>query len=360
MTPTDGASIGSRTVRDLYRRGEVDRLVVLVGHPNWRVSRDAASALGALRVVGAVSVIASLLAHRHARVREAATWALGELSVEEAAAALGVFTARLCGPGIDPRELYWQGSALRGALASLGRLSDAGVAPPRAVFEQLREDAERALFVDPRDHRTGWRWRIDRLAQLRNGAALELFLRALADCPVPQESNDAGARRVVDREVERVGVIVLALGALGDARAVEPLLDLIGDERLVLSRTQTSAIHAITQLDPLRGRELLVQLARSGGLSSLSAAEKLADLRNPALHDTLLELLTSRQKRLRTAAAIGLARLGDRTGRELLQQAIDDYRTRRRPDTPPRGWRIHGPARAALTAFPDPLKATQG
>ncbi len=349
MNPAAPQPSGPRTIRDLGRRGQVGELIVALDDPHWRVRRDAALELGDLRA-DVAPALAALLTDRHARVRVAAAHALGSLNTAEAAEALGQFVASLAGFDREgrERERYLQFKVLLEAAPSLGRLSDAGVPVPHEALAQLVAAVHECSAASQPVFRP-----LQRVGFTHDGAALEPLLRVV-DRDGSSRSDGPSRRPAHEHLVGEV----CALGELGDDRAREPLADILaaGD---VTDEVRKHAADQLARLGDRRGIDYLLALARSNGPSKRGAAQSLADLTDQSLRGDLAELLAHRDPTVQTIAAIGLARLGDRSGAAILHSVIDDYRRngRVRPVRGRHSRSIGGLPRSALAAFEDPLQS---
>lgn len=115
-----------------------------------------------------------------------------------------------------------------------------------------------------------------------------------------------------------------ALGRLGDAQAVQTLLDLLPTEQMEIARLDIA--HGLARAGNAKGLEMLVNGLRSSRRDVKSdAARLLVALKDPRAESTLTSLLVLSQFRL--GAAEQLARLGNKQAITLLQKLRADDKT---------------------------------
>jgi HEAT repeat protein len=158
-------------------------------------------------------------------------------------------------------------------------------------------------------------------AAVRGAAALALAdLRAVESLPpllFAVEDDDAHVRQMA----------LTALGEIGDGRARERLRRALGDER---PEVRFQAIVAFVRVAPDEADSALMQALSDADPNvryiGLRAAEEHADSSDTALSSLILErvrsILGDPEPRVRAAAAILLARTGDRTGEAVLLDVV--------------------------------------
>ncbi|GBC77852.1 Phycocyanobilin lyase subunit alpha [bacterium HR08] len=111
-----------------------------------------------------------------------------------------------------------------------------------------------------------------------------------------------------------------ALGQIGDARAVEPLIQALRDWD---ESVRTAAAEALVKIGDARAVEPLIQALRDGWVRT-AAAEALGQIRAARAVGPLIQALRDEDWRVRTAAAEELGRIGDARAVEPLIQALRD------------------------------------
>lgn len=113
------------------------------------------------------------------------------------------------------------------------------------------------------------------------------------------------------------------LGKLGDKNAVEHLLAALADlDQMVLD----NVIFALGELGDARAVYPLIRLVRTGGSERLrkSAAKALGLLGNPDAIDALVVALSDKDFKVRKSAARSLGQIGDERAAPALAAAVDD------------------------------------
>jgi HEAT repeat protein len=299
----------------LEQLGEVEELGEL-GEADWGVGRVMRGVTGeVLRQPSDVDAVESLLTalrNESSSVRYAAAQALGQLG--DARADEPRIVKRLPGivgrlPGAAPRQL---GNAVVEPL--LAQLRDADWHVRQAAVKAAVEPLIGLLGdADQRVQRAA----AAALGQLGDARAVEPLLSALRDAPVeplPLRLGDADSG-VRHQAAE-------ALGQLGDVRAVEPLIGLLGDAG---SDVQRAAAEALGRLGDVRAVEpLLRALGDEDSDVRQVAAEALGQLGDGRAVEPLLTALRDPDWSVRRAAAAALGQLGDARAVEPLLTALRD------------------------------------
>jgi HEAT repeat protein len=176
------------------------------------------------------------------------------------------------------------------------------------------------------------------LAEVRSGGTARRWQAAFELSKVIQAKKDAALRdpRFVDellalfQEAEKDDprvrrYLALALGRVGDARAVAPLLKLVS-ERDAATDSET-LIYSIWALGALRDEAAVPELVRLAGSEDpgvrKAAVHALGALPGAAARERLLVSLADPAEDVRWNAALGLARRGDAAGAPVLKRMLD-------------------------------------
>lgn len=297
---------------------DVPDLTRLAQDASAAVRRRAVVALGRVGVAGAVDTVLDALSDPQREVREAAAFGLGLIGDATAAGPL-VDALRDASPRVQARAAQ--------ALARIGATDAVG-----AIQAMVARHVTEAYVVDPEDLAYPLTPRIE---AFRSG------IYALASLG----AYDALAATVLTEEGEPIlwwWPVAHALGQVGDARAVGPLITLVGTQGTIGvaiaakglgALGDPAGLPALLELLDLRRRDLRVvvsavrALAELGDVTAAPAIRRL--LLTPDLDPTLLlelvealtavgarestdvmvELVTHRSPRLRGAAVRGLAEL---------------------------------------------------
>ncbi len=177
-------------------------------------------------------------------------------------------------------------------------------------------------------------------------------------------TRTAGIKPHTDASRKRVGFMAQALGRLGDARAVEPLVELLGSEESEIRSAALRGLAALAALPEARrsvprvigvldsDASPEVRVLAAGALGSLGRAED-AEVRE-ALRRHL-----SDDEEVRWNTALALLRLGDVSGKADVLELLDRRYWASRPSRPDEAGRtrrlseneISRNIRAALEAF---------
>lgn len=170
------------------------------------------------------------------------------------------------------------------ATEALARMGEPALEPLLVAFTTGRPN--RGYGKDPRVQAAA----ATALGLLKNPAAVPTLLRAFVD---PQMNDVKGS-------------IAEALGELGDAQAVEPLLAALKDEAV-----RASAAQALGNLRDRRAMEPLLELlGRSGIHSRRVIAEAIVKLGKPRPMDRLITLLNSTDSSIEESATIAVGGAG--------------------------------------------------
>jgi HEAT repeat protein len=299
----------------------------------YSVRRAAVDALGELGSPRTLEPLIQALGDEDDGIRYAAAVALGKLGDPRAVEPL----VRAVGRG-------WSEAERRAAVQALGKLGD-----PRALEPLIQALGDKESRVR--------RAAAVALGMLGDPRAVEPLIRALGDV-------DSDVRRTAAEALVRLGqaswqkVVTGSeqdfkrLAALGDPRAVEPLLRALGDRDWKLRaaaaeamelrrdpRTVEPLIQALgggelVDVSPVAARALGKQgdpravqpliRALKGHTSSTAAAEALGELGDRSAVEPLIDALYAGRQDTRLAAARALNRLGDSRAVEPLIRALGD------------------------------------
>lgn len=267
-------SIGQIAAQALGQLGDpvVEPLIKVLGYGNKDMRAQAVGVLGQLKDVRAVEPLIKILLDRDKALREAAAKALDKIGWKpeqgEAAA------------------IYWITKGNFTKCLAIGKSAAPALIKTLAdVDHEVREEAARAL------------------GQLHDPRAVEPLIRAL-------EKPDQG------RWVREAAAT--ALGQLGDARAVEPLIKAFNDDNV-----KWKAINALVQLGDVSVGPLLRVLSNTQGWVCYAAAEALGQLGDVRAVDPLIKILGEyRQGQEGHAAVKALGKLGDLRALEPLIKAL--------------------------------------
>ncbi|NQT36501.1 MAG: HEAT repeat domain-containing protein, partial [Planctomycetes bacterium] len=160
---------------------------------------------------------------------------------------------------------------------------------------------------------------IEALGRTKSPLAYEKLISMLRPPPGGDVVEDrALARRLRDAREEAAK----ALGKLGDARAVDPLLDLAREETGYL---RADAIEALCRIEDVRALIGLIEARSQQDFSSyysMHIARVIDRTSDPAVFDAMLVLLTDRDFFMRKAATHALGRIKDPRAEEPLAQRI--------------------------------------
>lgn len=185
-------------------------------------------------------------------------------------------------------------------------MSPAGILKPNVEKMTQRKDVEGlARALKHRD--SGIRASAaSSLAAVGDSRALEPLLETLSD-----ENDDVRA------------YVASALGHLQDPRAVEPLIRML--EQDSNDRNRGMAVSALGQIGDARAVEPLLRALEDKDASiRRSAAMWLKDVPHPASVQPLIQALQDDDTGVRVHAALSLGRIGDPIAVEPLNQALDD------------------------------------
>jgi HEAT repeat protein len=256
------------------------------------------------------------------------------------------------------RSRWWRAAVMGGALVALAAAAAIGwklamkphrrpESPVSVDYEVIRRDARATLHHSLRTSEPAVRRRGSaELGKLKDEAAVPALTTLAGSDP------DAGVRGHAANALGLIGAssaaqllgtleasaaaplkvwYALALARLGAPGARGRLLEYVGHPELAISFAAGLALADVSRPgDPQVLAALEALAARGSQLAGLAPnartliLTKLAVLRAPSARDRLYELLESRDKGTRLAAAEGLVKLGDDTGKNVLQDAAAD------------------------------------
>ena len=290
-------------------------LIALLADPEARLRRRAALALGRVGLAEAVLPLVERLADPEAEVRQMAAFALGLIGDASAAGPLHL--------ALDDPSAKVQGRAAQ----ALGRVGDSAAAG--AIGALVERHVPAAFDVDPedlsypqRDEVEAFRLGLYALADL---GAFDPLARAILEedqpilwwWPVAYALQQLEDPRALDALTTLAGVqgsvgVALAargLGAIGDPRAVAPLVALLDRDRRD-DRVVASAIRALGAIDDDRAVAALDTFVRARDLDPrlrLEAIDALGGLASGRSVDVFTELLSHPWPPLRAASLRALA-----------------------------------------------------
>lgn len=220
-------------------------------NPEQQARQQAAEALGELGDARAVEPLIQALSHHNEWLRWHAVSALGKIGDQQAIAPLAQALA-------DPSDMVRQDAAY-----ALGKLR--AVEALLAVLQERRVDTPSAV--------------ISTLGNLKDKRAVEPLLALLQTFPSPRarESDEMRRRMMLQRDPRELEAhirasmmtrdvkrnIILALGYLGDPRAVEALIELVKT-----GNNSFEALQALVQIGHRRALDALLQLQQAQPISS--------------------------------------------------------------------------------------------
>jgi HEAT repeat protein len=313
---------------------------------------EAAAGLGQLGNARAVEPLLNALVNKHSPVRGAAAQALGQLGDARAAEPLiktladqedyvrGAAAQALGQLGdvraVEPliKTLADQKDYVRGAAAAaLGQLGDVRAVEPlvNALVDQdnpVRLAVATALRQLGQPHWSQWFKGDDddfsRLGTSRNARAFELLIQALSE-----------------RDWRMHKAAAKALGELGDARAVEPLIKTLADKSCLIGDVREAAAEALGRLGDTRAVEPLMQSLSGHEIAvRKAAAAALGRLGDARAVEPLIKALKEKREDVRETAAMALGQFGDTHAVEALIETVSKL--------PERDWAVRKTAAAAL------------
>jgi len=362
-------SVRSSASGALGRLGDpraVEPLIAALKDQDKYVRRSAASALGRLGDKRAVEPLIAALKDKDAGVRRSVAWALAQLGDERAVEPLreslrdddgkvspGVAfaLARLLGDerAVEPLLMATGNAEEFEGLALLGMLMRIGPPAVEPLIAALKQEDKRvrytAAFV---------------LRKLDDKRAVEPLITVLkGEYQDMQRAEGKASEGISPSTVEQLIALLKhkdmssvrsssawILGWLGDKRAVEPLVEALGDSRAVgnAAEEQFEAAVALGRLGDKRPIELLIRelkrLAPSTGVENIRAfndkddadflrplvvktLDALVKIGPPAV-EPLIGLLKDKNAHVRSFAAEGLGELGDKRAVQPLVALLKD------------------------------------
>ncbi|MBL8165553.1 MAG: HEAT repeat domain-containing protein [Anaerolineae bacterium] len=171
--------------------------------------------------------------------------------------------------------------------------------------------------IEPLSNALTVRGRFDRLT--KNPVALIRQIGELGSAGAPAGSVIISCLHSHDLIMRRSAAV--ALGQIGEIRAIEPLIDILADSDPGLARLAAESLGKLgsTALEPL-----LDSLSNQLSNVRYNAAYALGKLGDVRAIDPLIETLSDIDASVRSSAAFSLGELGDRRAVESLIQALDD------------------------------------
>jgi HEAT repeat protein len=273
----------------------VDPLILALKDGDNNTRYWAAIALGMINDSRAEDPLIQALGEDNAKVREGAGWAIRAMKGHPAA------------------ELFMQllrseDSSMRiGAAGALGDSQDEGAVQP--LIQAMQDEDAKVQIEAARA-----------LGKLNNTSAIEPLIQALGD-------DDEGLRNEVAAALAKMGgpavgplIAVLqdndskeaawALGEIGDARAIEPLLQAFkGDD----GGTRTEVVAALVKLNATSDVSIFIQILKNPNEKRdlrLDAALALGELGDIKARSTLLEAMADKDTMIQMNAAKSLTKLG--------------------------------------------------
>jgi HEAT repeat protein len=211
------------------------------------------------------------------------------------------------------------------AAGILGRIGDRRAVEP--LLQRLRDKARDVRFAAA--GALGWigdERAVEPLLQLlrdEKGSDRSGWLKRAAEAS--RGIEDEWMLRLYREDLPNITVRFAAAGALGqigDERAVEPLLQLLRDER---QSVRSAAVSALEKIGDERAVEPLLQLLRDEKpFERQRAAEALGEIGDERAVEPLLQLLRDKDGFVRNATAWALRRFGDQRAVEPLLQLLRD------------------------------------
>lgn len=336
------------------KRRALDELFVQLSDPDFKVRKVAAEALGNYRASRAIEALAEVQNDEYLLVRLAAVAALGKIGGSRVVPHL---IRALKDPDYDVRSVAAQGLALSPdpvAVESLAEVLEQHRRPEdaptrRAVAEALGNiggaqvvDALLATLHD--EDRAVGAIAAKALQRIRDPRIMERAVFALAHRTRAEEHAASILRALGSDSVDALlpllhnsnlwvrANVARLLGAIGDPRAVEPLLGLLEDRELDMVWAAASSLQAIApRLAVWRNKDrirLLLRLAGNGHTAE-SAIEGLTKLAERSVKKLSREDLT-------TLSQLGHivqfkwkpVRESDYEGNELVEELVDSSRLR--------------------------------
>lgn len=276
----------------------VEPLILALKDKDWITRAKAARTLGAIGDLRAIKPLTALRRDGYRKVRQAAGAALDALEIragdgETVYEAIPVSTGKLHELNQQLKDKHADVRA--GAVKELGALND-----PRAVMPLVEALKDNGYFV-----------REEAIAALGEigSPAVEPVIAVLAD-----KSADRNARQAA----------ALSLGAVGDNRAVTPLLSALDEGNYELKREVIIALGDIGDERAIPALGTILNDAQAQWQLAWLAAEALAKIGSPAVDHLLPVLRNNGDNQVRQAAAISLGGTGDLRAVEPLIDALDD------------------------------------
>ncbi|HTJ46126.1 MAG TPA: HEAT repeat domain-containing protein [Kofleriaceae bacterium] len=280
-------------------------LVALFGDSSLEVRKAAVRAVGQLGDRTAVPALLRLINDSSEEVRTLAVGALGNLGAIDAVDTL----VELLGSGSDPFR-----AKVAFALGQIAKQPDAGAAGDAAVTALVKALASPSLRTAAREA----------LAVARTSAvpALVASLEGRIEgdpttaVELLKDAADARATDALVAELDRGRVaqslVLEALGATGDPRALLPVLGLLGSNDAQVRLAAMTALRPLLGQDPRAADVLIERLADDDLEVRILAAEYLGLLRSSRAVERLASLSTpGNPPRLRHAAIDSLGVIGD-------------------------------------------------
>jgi HEAT repeat protein len=302
----------------LHDKRAVIPLVALFGDSSLEVRKAAVRAVGQLGDRTAVPALVRLLGDPSEEVRTLAVGALGNLGAVDAVDTL----VELLGGGSDPFR-----AKVAYALGQIAKAPDAGAAGDTAVTAlvkalstpSLRTAAREALAVAKTAAVPALVASLEGRVEGDPTTAVELL----------KDAADARATDALVAELDRGRVaqslVLEALGATGDPRALLPVLGLLGSKDAQVRLAAMTALRPLLGQDP-RAADVLIERLDDDDLEvRILAAEYLGVLRAPRAAARLASLSgAGNPPRLRHAAIDSLGEIGDPRGAPALVAVLRD------------------------------------
>ena len=322
----------------------LDKLVAFLEHPGEDVRLQAVKALGLIGDSKATGPVIGRLNDSSEQIRVAAVRAIGELRDPRAVQVLSVAV------GDEDKNVA------REAVISLGKIGGGAVIDEFVYLLDKTDDSIQTFIARE-------------LAEICDERALDVLLRSLDDSDIDGHAI-TGLVRIGEPAVEKLIALLPegrardfvranaaeALGKIGDLRAVEPLIAVIGDKDTLLRdktiealsrlgdvraveplvrvlktcrpRTEESIKKALVDLSPHSIDPLLRELNSSEEETRNRAGRALAQIEHPRVESYLLEAARSRNLRVVATTYVFYLKRKDRDSKEALIAALEQYGTK--------------------------------
>ena len=353
----------------LVKFGEaaVQPLIAALWDEDWRAREAAARALGELGDARAVQPLIAALRSVHPEVRGVAADALGKLgeaAVQPLIAALRNKDRSVCEAAARALGELGDARAVQPLIAALGsaysKVRDAAADALDKLGERPKDDSQRAqraiatrawhevvalgsAAVEPLIAALGGKESgaaARALGELGDARAVQPLIAALAynDWNVRRGAANAlgqlGGALAVEPLIAALGdqdwgvreAAARALGKLGDARAVQPLIAALADQD---STVREAAARELGKLGDARAvQPLIAALADQDSTVREAAARELGKLGDARAVQSLIAALGDKERGVREAAARALGELGDARAVQPLIAALADENPR--------------------------------